>query len=83
MTRLNRFVLARLLVDSPDPAARGPEWAALLHNRFATDAIPLYAVFAEDGTVLGSITFQGGSTEAFARSLAAWMDEMLAKAAHR
>ncbi len=78
--RFGKFVLARLIVDDKDPAARSPEWAKLLHDRFDTEAIPLYAAFAPDGRVLGSIVYQGGSMDTFSDDLAKWLDEMLAKA---
>ncbi len=79
--RLDRFVLARLIVDAPDPAAHSKEWARLLLEDFGTEGIPLYAAFTPDGKVLGSTTFPGGSTESYARTMAAFLDEMLVKPA--
>ena len=77
--RMRKFVLCRLMVDDPAPGSRSKEWSRLLRKEFRTAAIPYYAAFSPDGTVLGSIVYPGGSLDGFAVKLAGWMDEMLAK----
>ena len=78
--RLRRFVLAELYTDSKDPRARSKEWAALLKNTFKTSAIPLYAVYRPDGTVVGSLSFPGGSLDAFAKRMGEFLDRSLEQA---
>jgi hypothetical protein len=79
--RLAEFVLVRLWTNDRDPAARSPEWRALLEERFGTSAIPLYAALDPDGRTLGSTGFAGGGADAFTPLLARFLDEALAKAA--
>lgn len=78
--RLRRFVLVRLMVDDDiHPEARSKEWNLLLHQDFRTGSIPRYAVYRADRTVVGSTDFPGGSMDAYAVRMAAWLDDMLAK----
>lgn len=79
--RLRRFVLAELYTDSKDPKARSKEWAALLKGTFKTTSIPLYAAYAPDGRVLGSLSFPGGGLDAFAKKMKAFLDRSLEQAA--
>jgi hypothetical protein len=78
--RLKKFVRARLWNNDKDPRARSAEWAAMLQKRFGTSGIPLYVALTPDDRVLGTLTFQGGSADAFRPKMAAWLDEMLEKA---
>lgn len=78
--RLRKFVKARLWTNDRDPKARSAEWREMLEKRFGTSAIPLYAALTPDDRVLGTIDFPGGGPDAFAAKMAAWLDEMLAKA---
>lgn len=75
--RLSKFVRVRLWTNDRKPEARSEEWAALLRERFRTSAIPLYATLAPDGSTIGSLAFPGGSTDAFAKRMAALLDEAL------
>jgi hypothetical protein len=77
--RLRKFVLVELLVDHPDPKRRSAEWAKLLHERFGTGAIPLYATLAPDGSTIGSTGFSGGTPEGFAPVLGRFLDDALSK----
>ena len=79
---MEKFVRARLFINDRNPAARSPEWKAMLQKRFGTSAIPLYAALAPDGRVLGSIVFRGGLQPAktFAPEFGEWLDRMLAAA---
>ena len=81
--RFRRFVLVELLVDHPDPKKRSKEWNALLKKTFKTSAIPLYAVYRPDGTVVGSLTFPGGSLDAFANRMQEFLDRCLEQAGTR
>lgn len=69
----------RLWINDRDPAARSPEWDAMLKERFGTSAIPLYVLLSPRDEVLGVLDFPGGSPEAFARTMAAWIDSSTAK----
>jgi len=77
--RLLEFVKVRLWTNDRDPAARSAEWRTLLEKRFGTSSIPLYVILSPDDRTLGTLDFPGGSLDAFARKMAAWMDAALAK----
>jgi len=63
--RLRKFVKVRLFINDRKPAARSPEWRAMLEKRFGTTAIPLYVVLRPDGETVGTLGFPGGSLDAF------------------
>ncbi|MCK6479450.1 MAG: hypothetical protein HUU06_06425 [Planctomycetaceae bacterium] len=77
--RLERFVLAKLWINDPDPAARSREWREMLEKRFGTSSIPLYVTLDGDGREIGGgrLDFPGGGTDAFAADLAAFLDAAL------
>ena len=77
--RLSKFVLARLWINDKKPEARSAEWARMLQQRFGTSAIPYYAALSPRDEVLGTIDLPGGSVDAFAERLGAWLDQALAK----
>jgi hypothetical protein len=77
--RLERFVLVKLWINDPDPAARSREWREILEKRFGTTAIPLYVTLNGDGWEIGDgkLDFPGGGADAFAEKLAAFLDAAL------
>jgi hypothetical protein len=77
--RLAKFVRVRLWINDSKPEAQSARWAAMLKARFKTSAIPLYAALSPGDEVLGKIDFPGGSVDAFAARLAAFLDDALAK----
>ena len=81
--RLRKFVKVRLFINETKPAARSPEWRAMLEKRFGTTAIPLYVVLRPDGETVGTLGFPGGSLDAFAADLEALLDRALAEAGKR
>ena len=78
-TRLSKFVRVRLWINDSKPEAKSARWAAMLKERFKTSSIPLYAVLTPEDEVIGTIDFPGGSVDAFAKRLAAFLDDALAK----
>ena len=77
--RLSKFVRVRLWINDPKPEAKSARWKAVLAERFKTSAIPYYAVLSPADEVIGTIDFPGGSLDAFAERLAAFLDDALAK----
>ena len=77
--RLSKFVRVRLWINDPKPEAQSARWKAMLVERFKTSSIPLYAVLSPKDEVIGTIDFPGGSVDAFAARLAAFLDDALAK----
>jgi hypothetical protein len=75
--RLAKFVLVRLWINDPDPAARSKRWRALLETRFGTTAIPLYVALSKEDVDLHRLAFPGGSLDAFAEDLAGMLDRAL------
>ena len=77
--RLSKFVRVRLWINDSKPEAMSARWKAMLAERFKTSAIPYYAVLSPKDEVIGTIDFPGGSLDAFAARLAAFLDDALAK----